>query len=185
MGRIVVIDTETTWTDQVMSIGAVIADAKDYQLIDSRYYLITPECRQGGMYSGALKIDGIPEAICGSRAKVLSDLKYWLKMYEVNSVFAYNAAFDKKHMPELGNYNWFDIMRLAAYRQYNCRIPEEALCCKTGRLKSNYGVEAMYILLSGDQGYYEKHNGWQDAVDELKIMEMLGHPLEVYEYAKI
>ena len=30
MSRIVVIDTETTWTDEVMSIGAVIADGRDF-----------------------------------------------------------------------------------------------------------------------------------------------------------
>lgn len=185
MGRIVVIDTETTWTDEVMSIGAVIADSENYQAIDSRYYLITPECRQGGMYSGVLRMNGTPKEICGNRSEIMKNLIDWLDQQGVKSIFAYNATFDKKHIPELHSYNWFDIMRLAAYRQHNKKIPADALCCKTGRLKSNYGVEPMYILLSGNYGYYEKHNGWYDAVDELKIMEMLGHPLEAYEPARI
>ena len=45
MSTFVVIDTETTWTDDVMSIGAVIADSKNYSIIDSRYYLIDPAYR--------------------------------------------------------------------------------------------------------------------------------------------
>lgn len=52
MSTFVVIDTETTWTDDVMSIGAVIADSTDFSVIDSRYYLIDPAFRYGGMYSG-------------------------------------------------------------------------------------------------------------------------------------
>ena len=31
----------------------------------------------------------------------------------------------------------------------------------------------------------EKHNGWYDAVDELKIMEMLALPIEMYVHARI
>lgn len=31
----------------------------------------------------------------------------------------------------------------------------------------------------------EKHNAWYDAVDELKIMEMLAYPLEAYEITRI
>ena len=58
MSRIVVIDTETTWTDEVMSIGAVIADGRDFSVIDSRYYLIDPAFRRGGMYSGVLHMRG-------------------------------------------------------------------------------------------------------------------------------
>ncbi len=38
-------------------------------------------------------------------------------------------------------------MKIAAYRQFNDRIPETARCCKTGRLKGDYGVESMPALL--------------------------------------
>jgi len=77
-------------------------------------------------------------------------------------------------------FEWFDILRLAAYKQYNPCIPAAARCCQTGRMKCGYGVEAVYRMLSGNGRYTEVHNGWFDAMDELKIMEMLGHPLEVY-----
>ena len=103
----------------------------------------------------------------------------------MDSIFAYNALFDKRHMPEFGDFRWHDIMKIAAYRQFNDRIPATALCCKTGRLKSDYGVESIYRMLSGNRGYMEKHNGWRDALDELKIMEMLALPLEIYRKAII
>ena len=185
MSAFVVIDTETTWTDHVMSIGAVIADNSDFSVIDSRYYLIDPAYRSGGMYSSVLRMRGTPEEIISSRQEMAADMRQWLGGYRVNTIFAYNAVFDKKHLPEFGDFRWHDIMKIAAYRQFNSRIPESALCCKTGRLKSNYGVESIYRLLSGDRRYMEKHNGWFDAVDELKIMEMLALPIDVYEHAEI
>ena len=43
MQRFAVIDTETTWTDKVMSIGVVIADTNTKEVIDAKYYMIDPE----------------------------------------------------------------------------------------------------------------------------------------------
>ena len=42
MRKFMVIDTETTWSDKVMSIGAVVADAETIQPIDGRYYILNP-----------------------------------------------------------------------------------------------------------------------------------------------
>ena len=128
---------------------------------------------------------GTPKEIISARHEMAEDMRKWLNSHRVNTIYAYNAAFDKKHLPELCDYRWHDIMKIAAYRQFNDRIPETARCCKTGRLKSDYGVESIYRLLSGNHRYTEKHNGWYDAVDELKIMELLALPIEVYEHAQI
>lgn len=184
MGRFVLIDTETNWDDKVMSIGAVMSD-RSFQVLDSRYCILDPEYRREGMYSYVLRPNGTPQPIIASREEVIGQLKEWFAENQVDSIFAYNATFDKKHMPEFQCYEWYDIMRLAAYRQYNHRIPANALCCTTGRLKCNYGVESIYCMLSGDRRYSEWHNGWYDAVDELKVMEMLGQPLEMYRYARV
>ena len=185
MSAFVVIDTETTWRDDVMSMGAVIADSRDFSVIDSKYYLIDPAYQHGGMYSDVLRMRGTPRAIISPRHKMAADMKLWLDKYRVTTIYAYNALFDKKHLPEFGEYRWYDIMKIAAYKQFNNKIPTAAQCCKTGRLKSNYGVESIYRMLSGDCSYMEKHNGWYDAVDELKIMELLEQPIEIYERARI
>lgn len=177
-----VIDTETNWNDEVMSIGVVVADSKTLKKIDSKYYIFDPEYRAGGMYDNQLRIDE-KGACVTSRGQALEEIKQWLDHYHVRKFFAYNASFDKKHLPEYLEYQWYDIMRLAAYRQYNNSIPSSADCYKTGRLKRGYGVENILKMLSGNHRYYETHNAVLDAEDELQIMQLLGHGLNEYEIA--
>lgn len=177
-----VIDTETNWKDEVMSIGVVVADSKTLKKIDSKYYIFDPEYRAGGMYENQLRLDE-KGACVTSRGQAIKEIKQWLDHYHVRKIFAYNASFDKKHLPEYSEYQWYDIMRLAAYRQYNSSIPSSADCYKTGRLKRGYGVENILKMLSGNHRYYETHNAVLDAEDELQIMQLLGHGLNEYEIA--
>ena len=58
-GQIAVIDTETNWHDQVMSIGIAVADAVTFKCKDTRYFIIDPECRVGGIYSNVLHLNRI------------------------------------------------------------------------------------------------------------------------------
>lgn len=177
---IAVIDTETNWDDRVMSLGVAIADAKNYKLLDKRYYVFEPERYVGGIYSNVISYGGIKE-LSMDRDKAMANLKSFLNEKGVEKIFAYNAKFDYNHLPELQGFEWYDIMRIAAYKQFNPSIPPELPCCKTGRLKSGYGVEPIMHFLTGDKRYREVHNAVFDAVDELKIIELLGHPLETYE----
>jgi hypothetical protein len=183
MNRFAVIDTETTWGDDVMSIGAVIADTESYKLIDKRYIILTPFKNHGGMYSHALYANNIKPDLECPRKKAIDELDVFFAAHEVSAVFAYNAAFDYRHLPEFSHHEWYDIMKLAAYRQHNPKIPHGAECCGTGRLKRDYGVQSIYRLLSDDYSYCEIHNAVNDAVDELEIMKMLNH--EIGKYAKI
>lgn len=180
-----VIDTETTWSDNVMSIGVVIANADTKSVIDTKYYLVDPEYKNGGMYSSALRMSGIKETITNTREEVINELEHWLTSYGVTHLLAYNAAFDRNHLPELRSYIWCDIMRLAAYRQYNPKITEDMECCKSGRLKRGFGVEPILRLLSENHGYHETHNAYFDALDELEIVWLLGHSIETYNNAII
>lgn len=180
MGKFAVIDTETNWADQVMSIGTVIADADTFRAVDSKYHILPLECQIGGMYENTLFIETpVPPILC-TRAQAIADLQSWFRLHGVTAIFAYNACFDRNHLPELRALHWHDIMRLAAYRQHNPRIPSDADCCSTGRLKRGYGVEAMLRLLSGRRTYRETHNAWHDAMDEVEILRLLGHPLDAY-----
>lgn len=181
MGRFAVIDTETNWNDKVMSIGCCIADTDTFALIDAKYHVLTPEYLIGGMYESTLFADPRLQPVLCSREESLRELTQWFAGHTVQSIFAYNAGFDRNHLPELRQYNWFDIMRLAAYRQYNRKIPATADCCSTGRLKRGYGVEPMLRLLSGSCSYCETHNAFYDAMDELQIMRLLGYALSVYQ----
>ena len=180
MGCFAVIDTETNWADQVMSIGTVIADSDTFAPIEAKYHVLPIECQAGGMYYDTLFIDTPVQPIICTRADAIADLKHWFAQHNVQAIFAYNACFDRNHLPEFKDMQWHDIMRLAAYRQYNEKIPKDADCCSTGRLKRGYGVESMLRLLSGSCTYRETHNACHDAFDELRIMALLNHPLDAY-----
>ncbi len=180
-----VIDTETTWTDKVMSIGVVIANRTTFEEVDKRYYLIQPECTESGMYSSALRIKQVKIDATSDRETIITHLIKTLQTYHVESVLAYNAAFDFRHLPELQMYEWYDIMRIAAYKQYIDRIPPQAVCCSTGRLKRNYGVESILSLLLDNSVYFESHNALKDAQDELLIMKLVGLPYDEYAPAII
>ncbi len=170
MSKFAVIDTETNWVDQVMSIGTVIADSDTFEVIEAKYHILPIECEIGGMYESTLFIETPVNPILCTRAEAIADLRAWFRRHGVHSIFAYNACFDRNHLPELRDFDWYDIMRLAAYKQYNSKIPATADCCSTGRLKRGYGVEPMLRLLSGNRTYHESHNAFLDALDELEIM---------------
>ena len=179
MGVFAVIDTETNWDDRVMSIGTVLGDAETFRPVAVKYHILTPEYLAGGMYEHMLLLDRLRPAPC-SRKQAMDELRRWFSENGVTSVFAYNACFDRGHLPELSGLDWYDILRLAAYRQYNDKIPACADCYATGRLKRSYGVEPMLRLLTGRGDYRETHNALCDALDELEIMRLLGHPVGDY-----
>lgn len=180
-----VIDAETTWSDKVMSIGVAVADSETQELITAAYYLITPECNEGGMYSNRLSIKGADPVLTGNRAAVLDELRCFLQDNGVDTLMAYNAKFDLNHLPELSDYKWCDIMKLASNKQYNSKIPSNADCYKNGRMKRGYGVENIMRMLLGSSRYTETHNAFYDAVDELKIVQLLGHSIDTYDEAVI
>ncbi len=180
--KFAVIDTETNWNDEVMSIGIVVADSETKKKVDSRYYIIDPEYKVGGMFSYELRFEEEGTHVT-DRKHALRSMKQWMDAYHVQKLFAYNASFDKRHLPEYSGYMWYDIMRLAAYRQYNKAIPDSAECYKTGRLKCGYGVENVLKMLRKDKQYSETHNAVLDAEDELQIMQLLGYGIDEYEIA--
>lgn len=178
------LDTETNWENAVMSLGVVIAGSGDFRPLDRLYYIFDPEYTVGGMFAAELFLDGQPSRSC-FRETALGELRDWLRRNAVERLFAYNARFDFSLLPELRDFRWYDIMGLAAYRQYNRTIPPTAECCGSGRLKRGYGVEPTLRRLSGNRLYFEKHNALCDAEDELSIMRLLGHELAAYERAAI
>jgi len=123
-----VIDVETTLSNEVMSIGVVIADSETRGMVTARYYVVEPECYEFGMFSDALYIKGADAYLQGDRNEVIADIENYLEDNGVSKIFAYNATFDRSCLPELFDYSWFDIMRIAAYKQYNHMIPDSVEC---------------------------------------------------------
>lgn len=90
MSKFAVIDTETNWNNEVMSIGVVIDDDERFDKprinnafipLDRRYYIITPECEVGGMYGYVLNSISKEFTIKCSREQAIKDLLRWLNCY--------------------------------------------------------------------------------------------------------
>lgn len=174
------IDTETNWDDEVMSIGIVAADSTNFRKIDEAYFILDPEYKRGGMFDNVLFVEPVSANLICSRKNMIKQIDSWFKSLSVDSLFAYNASFDKKHLPELDKYEWYDIMKIAAYRQFNPKLPADAEYCSTGRLKRNYGVESIMRMMVPGRRYFEKHNALMDSRDELRIIQLLGQSSDVY-----
>ncbi len=176
--RFAVIDTETNWHNEVMSVGIVISEDGYFETIDNKYIIFKEAASVGGMYSNAMYIHGqTPEEL--NKKEAIETIKTYLDVNGITSIFAYNAPFDARCLPELCRYKWHDILRLAAYKQHNPAIPANAKCCGTGRLKSGYKVEDI-LRLFGENDYMELHNALTDATDELRIMCYLKHMIKNY-----
>ena len=176
--RFAVIDTETNWENDVMSIGIVIAEDGQFEAIDSKYIIFDEAARIGGMYTYAMLIKGQnPELL--KKKKAIEAIKDFLDSHGVRALFAYNASFDARCLPELHEYYWHDILKLAAYKQHNPAIPASAPCYGTGRLKSGYKVGDI-LCMFGEDDYTELHNALTDAMDELRIMNYLKHSIKNY-----
>jgi len=176
--KFAVIDTETNWNNEVMSIGIVIAKDKEFEAIDTKYIVIKEAAKVGGLFSKSLYLEG-QEVEIGRRGVAVKKIIEYLKENGITSIFAYNASFDWRCLPELRGFGWYDILKKAAYRDFNPSLPEDANFCSTGRLKSGYGVENI-IRLFGEINYREIHNALTDAVDELRIMKYLSYSIDTY-----
>ncbi len=84
--KFAVIDTETNWNDEVMSIGIVVADSETRKKVDSRYYIIDPEYKVGGMFSYELRLDREGTHVA-DRKHALKSMKHWLDAYHVQKLF--------------------------------------------------------------------------------------------------
>ena len=92
MGSFAVIDTETNWEDEVMSIGCCIADADTFGVISAKYHVLIPECEIGGMYYDALFPDTPVRPMLCSRYEAISDLLAWFFRYDVRHVSPHRST---------------------------------------------------------------------------------------------
>ena len=178
-----VVDTEANFQNELMSVGMLIVRKKDLAITEEYYAMITPACNKAAMFSSSLKYQ--PEAgehwnqlITNEKAAVQAVLKV-LRDRQICAVFAFGAGFDRKMLPALHDFSWCDIMDIAVYKQYNPHLPVSAPFYGTGRLKRGGSVEGLLRMMDSPR-YQETHNALQDAKDELKLIQLIGRPIEQY-----
>lgn len=173
-----VVDTETTYQRKLMTVGAVVAD-ENFDVKNKIYLMSFGAYMQGGLYKDRV----YKTALCPNKMHTSEMLETIKKFYDDNGcemVFAYNAPFDKNLLTSLPSDKWCDIMKIAAYKQFNPYLPADEEYYGTGRLKKDYNAQRIFRLLSGNKNYEEMHNAYQDACDELGIMAMMKVPIDVY-----
>ena len=173
-----VLDIETNWQQEMMSVGMVIADDEQFVAVEKIYCIISPECQVGGLYSCALRNVNEKLIQTCTRAEAISNLTNVLSNYHVRSIFSYNAKFDYRFLPELHHYVWHDIMCVAANINTNDKLPPDEEYYRTGLLKRKSFERIMRLIYW--KGYTESHNALCDAVDELQLMGIINQKLETY-----
>ena len=106
MDYFAVIDTETNWNNEVMSIGVVIAEKDTFKKVDDLYFIFDPEYKIGGMFSMVLPVKGrAPKDLLFTRKIAMEKFKEAFEKYGVKDLFAYNGTFDKTiKVDTRGNY---------------------------------------------------------------------------------
>jgi DNA polymerase III epsilon subunit-like protein len=187
--KFAVIDVETTYTNEIMTVGLVISDDSDFEVQEMFYWVVNNS--QLGVFSSQIshpRLKNYPKMYNkGEMASVEefeSSLLEVLKGQGIDYIFAYNASFDKRLLPSLGNFKWVDIMSRASNINTNKYIPKGLEYHKTGRLKKGFGVEMIYRYVTGDMEYEETHNAVLDCLDELQILKALNYPTQGWELLK-
>ncbi|MDW2923756.1 hypothetical protein [Mesomycoplasma ovipneumoniae] len=183
--NIAVIDVETNYENEVFSVGVVIADSADFQWFDKGYWIIKNNWKVGGMYIHKtftpLPLEFREEInVVQTRQEMIAQLIHFLKFYKVKNWFSY-TKFDFRHLPELHkSFEHNDISIFAKSKQFNKHIPLNAELTKKGDLKSGWNAQNIYRMLTKDPSYIETHNALLDAMDELRIMELLDLDIETF-----
>ena len=85
MDYFAVIDTETNWNNEVMSIGVVIAEKDTFKKVDDLYFIFDPEYKIGGMFSMVLPVKGrAPKDILFTRKIAMEKFKEAFEKYFEN-----------------------------------------------------------------------------------------------------
>ncbi|MDW2923525.1 hypothetical protein [Mesomycoplasma ovipneumoniae] len=184
---IAVIDVETNYDSEIFSVGVVIADSANFQWFDKKYWIIKNNWKVGGMYIHQtflplpLPLKFREEInVVQTRKEMITQLIHFLKSYKVKNWFSY-TKYDFKHLPELHkSFEHNDISIFAKSKQFNKHIPLNAELTKKGDLKSGWNAQNIYRMLTKDQSYIETHNALLDAMDELRIMELLDLDIETF-----
>ena len=205
MKKFIVLDTEATNTGmensrdiaqgaQVYDMGYIIADASGATYIERRFIISDVFCNVSLMES-AYYADKIPtyhaalaagEATMVTLHEAMATLRADIREHDVNTVWAYNARFDRtalnSSVTTASNgwatwalpygVKWCDILQFARTticntKKYKAFCEANGYLTKTGRPRHTADMVGKY--LHGDE-YTEEHTALQDARDELDIL---------------
>lgn len=178
--KIAVLDIETTYSDNIISVGVAIGYSNTFEKIDEKYFVFPEYLNEKALFTDRVywvEAERITEC---PKAEGIKQIREFLDEHNIKKIYAFNAGFDYRHLPELHDYSWHDIMRVAKNPTLYDGLSDCVKFTSEGLIK-NCGAELVLRMLKKDDTYTELHNGLTDAIDELEIMRLLGVSIEVYD----
>lgn len=140
-----VIDVETDFFDNVFSTGVVIVNTLTMEMIDGAYFVVIENKDNPGMFSSHIELTKIlmkQDTNYEMCKKIISKVKQvdityqdmierirqLFQKYDCKVIGGYNAHFDKRHLPELNDLIWFDIMPVARNFSQNKKLNSQVVC---------------------------------------------------------
>ena len=179
---VAIIDTKTNYLGNAISIGVAIVNAQ-FEIQQAQYYLIPEELMNEHASKDDYDIVHVYKTYYGRLFDCQNHIRTILNQYNITNIYAYNAFYVKQTLPEMNNYNWFDVARIATYKQYNHKIPINTKCDENGQLL-RYTLSNVMELMTN--GYYRYVNhALYNALDIIQLMKYIGLSIDKYEHAKL
>lgn len=194
MGKIMILDTETTSLDKPFcyDISWVIADTDTRNIVDFKCNVVEQVWHNLPLFESAYYKDKRPkyiammrkhDAVMNKWGYIMQDMKRDIKKYEVAAVYAYNSDFDDKAIAF--NCDWFKCINpLETIPVYDiwgyasefitCESEYPQFCEEHERFtdSGNYkgSAEVVYQYLTDNPDFVEEHMGLFDSEIETQIL---------------
>ena len=120
----------------------------------------------------------------GCHKDIENHIRKLLNKYKITNIYTYNGIFIFKKLPGLKQYHWYDIIKVAAYKQYNYKLLDNLPFREDGRLLCNCSIKEIMQILTKTYFYYTDH-ALYDTFDIARIMSLINLPIEQYSFSKI
>jgi len=188
----IILDTETISLQKpfVYDIGFIIVD-ENFQTLESRHFIIQQVYDNKELFATAYysvkkpryaKLLRLKRAEKIHYGRALQKIKFLMKKYEVNEIYAYNSSFDKRSLEFTTNFykvqnvfenkEFIDIKKLAKdlHNQIDYLLFTETYNKRTPTGRPSKTAETTYQFIINDPNFIEDHMGLQDCEIELEIL---------------
>ena len=181
---IAILDAKTNFIDNIISIGVSIVNAKTFEVKTAEYFLIPEELIVDGLNNNNVNIHHIYKTYFGAQKDVENHIRKLLNQYGITNIYTFNGKFIYKQLTGLQNYHWYDIIKVAAHKQYNYKLPDNLMFNDQGRLLYKCNIKDLMEILTKTYFYYTNH-ALYDTLDIARIMKIVDLNINVYDCAKI
>ena len=181
---IAIIDAKLNFIDEIISIGIAIVDAKTFKVKTAEYFLVPEELIIDGFNNDNITIAHTYQTYFGAHKDIENHIRKLLNQYNITNIYTFNGKFIYRKLAGLQKYHWYDIIKVAAYKQYNYKLPDNLMFNDQGRLLYKCNIKDLMEILTKTYFYYTNH-ALYDTLDIARMMSLIDLPIEQYGFSKI